>query len=126
MTETEIQEKYVFWAYAIQWAALFMPPIVIVSLAYLIVMRPRITHVELRSHINWQLATCGVIAALIPIGLGLLFIGFSGVNTDAPISIAATFLLVGVSLLFVPWLIYRLLRGTIRFSKQLPMDSLFP
>ena len=114
------------WAYGIQWAALVMPPIVMVSLVYLLVMRPRITHVELRTHMNWQLATCGVIAALIPIGIGLLFIGFSGVNTDALISIAATFALVGASSLFVPWLIYRLLRGTIRFSKQLPMVSLFP
>ena len=73
MTDTDIQEKYVLWAYGIQWAGLVMPPVVIVSLAYLLVMRPRITHAELRSHINWQLATCGVIAALIPIGLGLLF-----------------------------------------------------
>lgn len=126
MSRTEREEKLVFWAYLSQWACLVMPPVVVVSLAYLLLIRRRITHPEVRSHVNWQLATYGLIVAMIPIGLGLLVIGMSGVNTDSPISIIATFTLVGASALFLPWLLYRLLFGTIRFSKQLPMERLFP
>ncbi len=126
MNDTSMQEKLVLWAYLIQWATLVMPPAIAVSLIYLVLVRRRVTHSELRSHVNWQLTTCGVVAASIPIAFGLLFVGFSGVNTDSPIAIAATFILVGVSFLFLPWLLYRLLRGTIRFSKQLPMKTLLP
>ena len=103
-----------------------MPPMIILSLAYLLLLRRRVSHVELRTHVNWQLATLGIIAAAIPAGIGLLFIGFSGWNTDSPVSIIATFVLLGASCLFVPWLLYRLVRGTMRFSKQLPMRTLFP
>ncbi|MBT8098477.1 MAG: hypothetical protein KJO82_01940 [Gammaproteobacteria bacterium] len=124
--DTDSQEKLVLWAYIIQWAAIIAPPLVVGSLVYLLLIRGRITHGEVRSHVNWQLATCGLIAAMIPIGFGLLVIGFSGVNTDSPVSIIATFALVGASALFLPWLLYRLLYGTIRFSKQLPMERLFP
>ena len=67
-----------------------------------------------------------LVAVMIPIAFVLLFIGFSGVNTDAPISIISTFVLVGASFLFFPWLLYRLLWGTVRFSKELPMERLTP
>ena len=120
------QEKLVRWAYIVQWAAVVMPPLIVASLIYLVLIRGRVTHGELRTHVNWQLMTCGLIAAMVPAALLLLFVGLSGVNTDAPISIIATFLLLGASALFVPWLLYRLLRGTMRFTKQVPMESLFP
>lgn len=126
MDDTDKQEKLVGWAYAMQWSTLIMPPAIVASLVYLLVVRGRITHADIRSHVRWQLTTCAVIAALIPIALGLLFVGFSGVNTDALISIVATFVLVGGSCLFLPWFLYRLLHGTIRFSRQLPMQTLLP
>ena len=126
MGEIDDQERHVRWAYVVQWATLLMPPAILLSLIYLLLVRSRVTHSELRSHVNWQLMTCGLVLAMIPLALILLFTGLSGVNTDAPVSIFATFVLVGASTLFVPWLLYRLLRGTIRFSKQLPMETLFP
>ena len=118
------QEKLVLWGYVIQWAALFMPPAVAVSLVYLLIIRSRVPHRELRSHVSWQLMTCVLIAALIPIALLLFFTGLSGINMDSPVSIVATFALVGGSVLFLPWLLYRLLNGTIRFARQEPMKSL--
>lgn len=126
MSDTDRQEKYVFHGYLIQWATIVFPPAIIASLVYLLVIRPRITHPEVRSHVNWQLMTCGLIAAMIPLSLAFVAIALSGVSSDSPLSIAATFVLLGGSLLFLPWLLYRLLRGTIMLSKQLPMPSLFP
>ena len=126
MTDIDYQEKLVRAAYVMQWGSLLIPPLIVVSLIYLLAVRRRVGHVELRSHLNWQLMTCGMIAAMIPLALLLLFIGLSGVNTDAPISIVATFTLVGASALFLPWLLYRLLRGTVQFTRQLPMKRLFP
>ena len=126
MLDTDSQEKLVFWAYLLQWACLFAPPFVVVAFPYLLLIRGRVTHPEVRSHLTWQLATYGLIAIMIPLGLALLFIGFSGVNTDSPISIVATFTLVGASALLLPWLLYRLLFGTIRFSQQVPMERMFP
>lgn len=120
------QEEFVRWAYMIQWTALVLPPTLALSLIYLLLIRGRVTNSELRSHVNWQLMTCGLIVAMIPIGLILFFVGMSGVNTDAPISIMSTFALVGALALFLPWLVYRLLRGTIRFRKQVPMVTLLP
>ena len=118
------QEKLVLWGYVLQWASLILPPLVAASVVYLLVIRARVPHSELRSHVNWQLMTCGLIAALIPIALLLLFTGLSGFNTDSTVSIIATFALVGGSVVFVPWLLYRLLFGTIRFTRQQPMKSL--
>ena len=109
-----------------QWATLVMPPAIVASLIYLLLIRGRVAHGELRSHVDWQLMTCAQIGLLIVLGFVLLAIGLSGFSTDAPLSIVATFVLYGGSLLFLPWLLYRFLRGTIRFSKQLPMESLFP
>lgn len=118
------QERLVLWGYVLQWAALILPPAVAVSLIYLLIIRPLVPHRELRSHISWQLMTCGLIAALIPVALLLLFTGLSGFNTDSTISIIATLALTGGAILFVPWLLYRLLHGTIRFARQEPMKSL--
>ena len=126
MAPVERQEKLVLWAYVVQWATLVMPPAIIVSLIYLLLVRGRVVHCELRSHVDWQLMTCAQIGAMIVLGFALLAIGMSGFSTDAPLSIVATFVLYGGSLLFLPWLLYRFLRGTIRFSQQLPMESLFP
>ena len=80
-----------------------------------LVLRAYVVHDELRSHVDWQLMTCAQIAAMVVLGFALLAIGLSGFSTDAPVSIVATFVLYGGSLLFLPWLLYRLLRGTIRF-----------
>lgn len=126
MNDSEKQQTLVLWAYVIQWATLLMPPALIASLIYLLIVRNRVTISGLRTHVNWQLMTCGVTAAIIPIGYLLLYVGLSGVSTDAPISIIATFVLVGVSTLYLPWLLYRFIRGSIRFSKQLPMEKLLP
>jgi len=62
-----------------------------------------------------------MVAAAIPLALGLLFIGFAGVATDAPISILATFTLVGAAFVFPFWLIYRFAWGTIKYSRDTPM-----
>ena len=124
ISEIDRQERLVLWGYVLQWAALIVPPAVAVSLIYLLIIRPRVPHHELRSHISWQLMTCWLIAALIPVALLLLFAGLSGFNTDSIISIIATFALTGGAILFVPWLLYRLLHGTIRFARQEPMKSL--
>ena len=126
MNDIDRQEKIVLWAYVVQWTTLVMPPALIASLIFLLLIRGRITHVDIRSHVNWQLATFGMIAAMIPIALILFFVGLSGVNTDSLISILSTFALVGASTVLLPWLFYRLLYGTMRFSRQLPMERLFP
>lgn len=119
------QEKLVFWGYLIQWSFWIFLPSIAISLIYLLIIRGRVTNTALRSHIKWQLATLGLILAMIPIALLFVFIGLSGINTDAPVSIAATFIVIGASFLFLPWLLYRLLYGTIKFSKQTPMPRVF-
>ena len=124
--ELDRQERYVRWAYIVQWTALAFPPTMVLSLVYLLAFRGRVTHSELRSHISWQLATCGIIVALIPIALLLLMIAMSGFKDDAPISIITAFMLAGLSSMFLPWLLYRLLFGTIRFADERPMTRLWP
>ncbi|MDJ0760894.1 MAG: hypothetical protein QNJ19_15985 [Woeseiaceae bacterium] len=121
--ETERQEELVRYGYLLQWSMLVIPPMFFASLVYLLVLRLRITHFELRTHVKWQLATCIMILALIAAGLVLLFVGLSGVNTDAPVSVIATFVLMGGSVVFFPWLLYRLLYGNWRFAQQVPMKS---
>ena len=103
-----------------------MPPALIALLVYLLVVRNRVTVKELRSHVKWQLTTLGVMAVFVLIAIVLFVVAGSGVNTDAPISIIATFILVGVLTLFPLLLLYRFAWGTIRFSKQLPMEKLLP
>lgn len=125
-SDIDTQEKHVRWVYVVQWAALLFPPAIVLSLIYLLVLRGHVTHRELRSHVNWQLTTCGIVLAMIPLMLVLLVIGMSGFNTDDPISILATFVMAGASAVFLPWMLYRLLRGTTRFNKQLPMKAMFP
>ncbi len=120
------QEDYVLWGYVIQWCMLIIPPAAIASFVYVLVMRSKVPHAGLRSHLSWQFATLVQILVLGLIAIALFAIGMSGVGTDAPVSILATFLVVGGSLLFVPWLLYRLLRGTIQFRAEQPMQSLFP
>lgn len=119
------QEDYVLWGYIIQWCMLIIPPAYFASLIYVLIMRSRVPHAGLRSHFSWQLATLGQILFLFLVAALLFVVGMSGIGTDAPVSIIATFLVVGGSLLFVPWLLYRLLRGTIRFRAQQPMLKLF-
>lgn len=117
------EKKLVLWGYLLQWGSLVMPFAIIGSLIYVLVLRSRLTQPWLRTHFAWQLSTCIIIAAAIPVGLGLLAVGFSGVATDAPVSIVATFLLVGVSFLFPFWFIYRCLRGTMNYSGGRPMGN---
>jgi uncharacterized membrane protein len=126
MSDTEEQERLVRWAYGIQWSALLFPPAILASLVYLLFIRNRITNPDIHSHVRWQLVTCVTTIAMVPIGFFLLVIGLSGVNTGAVMSIIATFALVGFGALFPLWPIYRLIRGTIRFSKDLPMEKMFP
>ena len=119
----ENQENLVRWGYLLQWLALVLPPTIALSAIYLLLIRGHVVHNELRSHVRWQLITCGLVAVMFLIALLLLVIGMSGWNTDSPFSILATFAMVGFGALYLPWLIYRLLRGTIRFSRQVPMTS---
>ena len=126
MIDTDSQDQLVLWAYIVQWATIVMPPFIVASLIYLLVIRNKITNPDIRTHVSWQLATCGLIAVLIAVGYGLLVIGLSGFNTDSPFSILATFALMGASALFFPWLFYRLIYGTVRFSRQQPMERLVP
>lgn len=122
LSSIEEQEKLVHWGYAIQWCTLLWPPAIVASVLYLLWIRKRIPNRDIHSHVSWQLVTASVTMLAIPVAIVLLFVGLSGVNTDSPISIAATFALIGGSYLFLPWLAYRLLRGSIRFSNELPME----
>lgn len=117
------QEQLVLYGYAMQWSMLVIPPMFIVSLAYVVLLRRRITHYEIRSHVSWQLATCLITLALFGIAIVLLIIGMSGVNTDAPLSVLAIFALMGGTALFLPWLLYRLILGSLKLSRQEPMRS---
>ena len=125
MIGIEEQEKLVHWGYAIQWCTLLWPPAIVASALYLLWIRKRIRNRDIRSHVSWQLVTASITVLAIPVAIILLFVGLSGVNTDSPISIAATFALIGGSYLFLPWLAYRLLRGSIRFSNELPMEHMW-
>ena len=126
MSAIEDQQRLVLWGYVLQWVTLPMPPTIVASLVYVLVMRHRVAHEGLRSHMNWQLSTCIVIAIAIPVGLLLLFIGFSGFSTDSLVSVIATFLLVGLAALLVPWFIYRALFGTIKLYNEQPITRMFP
>jgi uncharacterized membrane protein len=125
-TDIEKQEKTVLWGYCLQWSMLLFPISFFVSLIYLLVMRSSVTQSGLRSHLSWQLSTLLQIAIGVAMGFALLFIGMSGWGTDAPLSVGSTFLLLAATTLFLPWLLYRLIRGSLRFHKQEPMLSLFP
>ena len=93
----------------------------VASVVYLLAIRKRIRNRDIYSHVSWQLFTASATILAIPVAIILLIIGLSGVNNDSPVSIVATFALIGGSYLFLPWLAYRLLRGSIRFSNELPM-----
>ena len=125
MSEIAQQEKLVLWSYGIQWFSLLMPPAIIASLVFLIVFRKQVTNPDIRSHVRWQLATCIITFALVPIGFLLLAIGLSGIATDAPASIIATFALVAFSAGFPIWFLYRLIYGSFRFSQQQPMARVY-
>lgn len=129
MSGTEPQRQLVFWGYVIQWAAVFMPftPLaLVVSIVYLLITRRQVVEPSLRSHFDWQLMTCLVSAAIVVLAVALLVIGLSGVATDAPISMVATFTLLALVTVTPLWLLYRLVRGTLRFRGKLPMEALFP
>jgi uncharacterized membrane protein len=125
MSEIEQQEKLVLWSYGIQWFSLLMPPAIIASLVFLVVFRKQVTNPDIRSHVRWQLATCIITFALIPLGVILLAIGLSGIATDAPASIIATFTLLAFSAGFPIWFLYRLIYGSYRFSQQQPMNRIY-
>lgn len=126
MNDTETQQRLVLWAYVIQWSSLLVLPAMLGSLVYLLAIRQRVTVGGLRSHVDWQLMTCWTLVAAIPIGLALLYVGASGISTDAPISIVATFVLLGLACLFPLWFMYRLFWGSVKFYTQSPMTTLFP
>ncbi len=126
MGSVEEQERLVRWGYAIQWGTLLFPPVMLASLLYLLWIRKGIVNRDIHTHVSWQLVTATATLLAIPAAILLLFIGLSGFGTDSPVSIIATFALVGGSYLFLPWLAYRLLRGSIRFSGELPMEKAWP
>ena len=126
MSSIEEQEKLVHWGYAIQWCTLLCPPAMAASVLYLLVIRKYIRNRDIRSHVSWQLFTASATMLAIPVAIILLMIGLSGVNNDSPVSIIATFALIGGSYLFLPWLAYRLLRGSIRFANEQPMVRAWP
>jgi len=70
--------------------------------------------------------TCLVAAITAVVAVVLLFIGLSGIATDAPISIVATFTLLALLTVAPLWLLYRVVRGTLQYRMKLPMASLFP
>ena len=121
--DTDRQEQLVLYGYVVQWSMLVIPPMFIVSLIYSLLLRKRVTHFEIRTHASWQLATCLMILALLGAAALLFVVAMSGVNTDAPLSVLATFVLMGGSVLFVPWLFYRLIFGNVKLSRQEPMQS---
>ena len=125
MGDSDSQQRLVLWGYIIQWATLLMPLALVVSLFYALITRSRVTNAGLRSHLDWQLATVGIVVLVAVVAAILFFVGLSGVNTDAPVSIVATFMVVGLVTALPLWLLYRLVRGTLQFSKKLPMQSLF-
>ncbi len=124
MNDNESQQSLVLWGYIIQWATLLMPPALLVSFVYLMVVRGRVSNAGLRSHIDWQLTTCVLTVTFVAVAAVLFVVGLSGVNTDSPVSIVATFAVVGLLAVAPLWFLYRLLRGTLRFSKKLPMENL--
>ena len=121
--DTNRQEQLVLYGYAMQWSMLVIPPMFVVSLVYLLLLRRRVTHFEIRTHVTWQLATCLMTMALLGVAILLLIVGLSGVNNDAPLSVLATFALMGGSAVFLPWLFYRLIYGNLQLSRQEPMRS---
>ena len=126
MSDSKGQQLFVFWGYVIQWLTILMPLALLVSLVYVVVVRGRVMNPALRSHIDWQLATCLVSLSILALALGLLIVGLSGVATDAQISVIATFALLALLSVAPFWLLYRLVRGTLRFRNKLPMEKLFP
>jgi len=126
VSDSKGQQLFVFWGYVIQWLTILMPLALLVSLVYVVVVRGRVMNPALRSHIDWQLATCLVSLSILALALGLLIVGLSGVATDAQISVIATFALLALLSVAPFWLLYRLVRGTLRFRNKLPMEKLFP
>lgn len=124
MDDIEKQQKLVSWAYTMQWATLLLPPAILASAVLLFTIRKRITNPGLRSHLHWQIMTCIIAALLIGAAILLFVIGMSGLHTDAPISVIAVFMCTGIMSLMLPWFIYRLVRGTLYFSRESAMTSL--
>ena len=128
MTETvttpdKKEKDLVLWGYILQWITFVMPLALVASPIYLLAVRRTVTTPWLGTHIKWQLTTCVMVVAAIPIAYLALFLGLSGIGSVGPLAIIVTFLLVGVSAMFPAWLIYRFLRGTLRYSKGLPMEG---
>jgi uncharacterized membrane protein len=126
MDSSDPQPRLILWGYVIKWATLFMPPAIILSMIYVLVTRGRLMSQGLRSHADWRLTTVGITAIFLLIVAILFVIGMSGVNTDAPVSIIATFTLLGLATAFPIWYLYRLLWGSIRFARREPMERLLP
>lgn len=125
MSDSESQQRLVLWGYIIQWTTVIMPVTLIASAIYVLLVRGRVANVALRSHLDWQLATAGI-AILVALLAGVLFfVGLSGVSTDAPLAIIATYTVLGLAAVLPLWMLYRLLHGTLQFSKKLPMQNLF-
>ncbi|HSG64861.1 MAG TPA: hypothetical protein VLD39_07665, partial [Gammaproteobacteria bacterium] len=111
MSDTAGQQRIVLWAYVIQWIAIFMPLVLAALLVYVLIARRRVVDPALRSHLDWQLVTCLVAAATMVVAAVLFIIGLSGISTDAPISIVATFTLLALVTVAPLWLLYRVVRG---------------
>ena len=124
MNANDVQQRLVLWGYVIQWTTFLMPAALFVSIVYVMIVRRRVSNAGLRSHLDWQLTTCVLAAVLVAAAAALFVVGLSGVNTDSPISIIATFSVVGLLSVAPLWFLYRLLRGTLRFAKKLPIEKL--
>jgi uncharacterized membrane protein len=125
-TDIEKQALLVRLAYVMQWSLFVLPPLAVVSPIYLLFIRRQVTNRALRSHVDWQLMTFIMIALAIAAALALLFIGFWGADTNSPIFVFATLMLIGAAALFPAWVLYRLIRGTMRFANEAPMTALLP
>ena len=124
MSDNDSQQQLVLWGYVIQSATLLMPLPLLVSCVYLLLVRGRVSNPALRSHMDWQLTTCVLTMVFFTVAAVLFVVGLSGVNTDSPVSIIATFTVVGLVTVAPLWFLYRLIRGILRFAQKLPVEKL--
>ncbi|WP_126456012.1 hypothetical protein [Sulfuriflexus mobilis] len=125
------QKKLVLWGYVIHiivyLIALGMPPVILVPIIYLIIIRKFVLIDWLRSHIKWQLVTIGFAIAVVLVGALLFFLGVREINqTPSLIGTISPTIAVGLWIALPFWLIYRLVFGLINYGKEARIERLFP
>jgi hypothetical protein len=78
------QKKLVLWGYVINiivyLIALGIPPLILVPIIYLIIIRKFVLIDWLRSHVKWQLVTNGFTVMVLLGGARFLFLGIRDIN----------------------------------------------